>query len=297
MNHETWVKKWSGNFKDRQKKKRKEEFTGILAFLTAFRSFISERQIYFQFLDSQENTQQEKQKESKMKKNVVKAWMVTGVLLTLSTVGGVMAYFTDKDEAVNQFVVGKVDIKLEEPEWNKKPDLNKNGVPDEVEKIVPRQKIDKDPFVKNTGKNDCYIFMTVEMPSKNIVTVDSKGMKKPAAMTELYTYEKGQKWNYMGSTPIKDGKGQQTGVKRLYAYADAQGKCVRVKPDGVTEPLFRQVEFVNALEGQGLEEGTFEIKIDSFGIQADNIAEGSTDMNKIWNIITNQNDVKERFAQ
>ena len=232
-----------------------------------------------------------------MKKNVWKAWMVTGLLVTMSAVGGIMAYFTDKDEAVNKFVVGKVDIELEEPEWNKKPDLDKDGVPDEVEKIVPRQKITKDPFVKNTGKNDCYVFMTVEMPVKNIVTVDSKGMKKPIAMTELYSYEKGQKWNYMGSSRVLDAKGQQTGVKRLYAYADAQGKCARIKPQGSTEPLFRQVEFVNALEGQGLEEGVFEIKIDSFGIQADNIADGSTDMNKIWSIITNQSDVKDRFVQ
>ena len=70
-------------------------------------------------------------------------------LVVVMAIGGTLAYFTDTDEATNVFVVGNVDIELEEPSW-KEPDH-----------IVPGVTYDKDPYVLNVGVNDAWLRVDV----------------------------------------------------------------------------------------------------------------------------------------
>lgn len=209
--------------------------------------------------------------------------------------GGVMSFFTDRDEKINKFTVGKVDISLTEPEWEKKADENKNGIPDEAEAMVPGQEVVKDPMITNVGKNDCYIFATVEVPSGDLITVQDNGMRNEKKMTQLYTYQAGEKWKPMGSCKIVDEKGIERGIRYLYAYADEKGICRKVAPGEKTEQIFNKVKMANIMEGQGLDEETFMIDIDAYGIQTENIADGSADMNKIWSIMANQKAIKEQY--
>ena len=87
-----------------------------------------------------------------MKNKTWKNYLGAAALVTVLFAGSVSAYFTDQDEKVNTFTVGKVTIELEEPKWEKKPDDNGNKIPDEAERMKPNQTIIKDPQVKNELK-------------------------------------------------------------------------------------------------------------------------------------------------
>lgn len=50
------------------------------------------------------------------------------------------------------------------------------------------------------------------------------------------------------------------------------------------------------MEGQKLEENTYEIKINAYGIQTTDLNGGIKDASEIWNIITNQKELTERFS-
>ena len=70
-------------------------------------------------------------------------------LIAILAVGGTLAYFTDSDEAKNVFTVGNIDIELTEPEWV------------EAQSVYPGQTLPKDPTVTNTGKNPCFVRLSV----------------------------------------------------------------------------------------------------------------------------------------
>lgn len=231
------------------------------------------------------------------KNNIWKAWVAAGAIVAVSTVGGLMAYFTDTQEKVNHFTVGKIDIELQEPEWDKKPDEDGNQVPDEAEHMTPMQKITKDPQIQNTGVNDAYVFMTVEIPCRNVVTAKPDGTKNPLALTPLYSYEKNVAWKYLGSYKVIDDGGTQTGVKHLYAYVEEAGKCKAVKPQEMTTPLFTEVTFANIVENEKIEEQSFDINIQAYGIQTSNLNGGTEDAEEIWKVISNQNELGESFEK
>ena len=90
--------------------------------------------------------------------------------------------------------------------------------------------------------------------------------------------------------------GEKTAVKHLYAYAGAQGTCTVVKPQETTKNLFREVTFVNAMEGQGLENGMYKIGIKAFGIQTTDLNGGTNNAVEIWKIISNQRELAESFS-
>lgn len=232
-----------------------------------------------------------------MKNNTWKVWMTAGAMAAMMTVGGVMAYFTDTDEKVNSFTVGRVEIELQEPEWEKKPDEDGDGVPDEAENMVPMQTVSKDPKVKNTGDNDAYIFLTVEKPCREVITVNADGTRNPSTLTELYHYEMDENWICLGSCPVTDEAGKQTAKKYLYAYAAENGECTAVSPGSTTVSLFREITFANLMEGQGVENQTFAMPIRAYGIQTTDLDGGTKEARRIWQIITNQKGLKDYFQE
>lgn len=230
------------------------------------------------------------------KNNIWKACFTVGALAVVAAVGGITAYFTDTEEKVNNFTVGKIEIDLQEPEWDKKPDENGNKIPDEAEHMVPAQQITKDPMVKNTGANDAFIFLTVEIPCRTLVTINPNGTRNPETMTQLYKFQQDASWKCLGSYKLSEKETkEQIGVKYLYAYAEDSGRCRVVAPADTTKPLFQSVQFVNVMEGQGLEEHAFEMKIKAYGIQTTDLNGGTTDAARIWQIINNQKDLKETY--
>lgn len=106
------------------------------------------------------------------KKSVVKVIAIAALvgIVGYGGVQGISAYFTDTAEKTNTITVGDVTTDLEEPEWDKTPDDEKND-------ITPNQQIPKDPKVTNTGTNDAYVFIEVQVPVKKIITVGDEWTK------------------------------------------------------------------------------------------------------------------------
>lgn len=183
-------------------------------------------------------------------------------------VSGVLAYLTDTDTATNKFTIGKVEIDLQEPTWDAGEDVNNNDIPDYAENLVPGKSIAKDPQVKNTGLNDAYVYLKVTVPTANLVTAQADGTlanEGQAQQTEVFSYEQTENWKEIISQRVT-GTDANT---YLYYYNGA------VAQNATTEPLFNQVTFANVVEGQ-VELSEYQIDIEAYAIQADNLPEGTT---------------------
>ena len=87
-----------------------------------------------------------------MKKKIVSMCLCVA-LLAVAVIGGTLAYFTDKDEATNTFTVGKVDIELDEPNWEGNDQT-----------LMPGTKLAKDPTITvEEDSEDCYLFVKLDM--------------------------------------------------------------------------------------------------------------------------------------
>jgi len=83
------------------------------------------------------------------------------VLVAAIALGGTMAYFTDNDEAVNVFTMGKVNIELSEPGWNEK----------DGENLLPGSVRTKDPTVTAVdGKSYMRIRMEIVDGNNQLIT-------------------------------------------------------------------------------------------------------------------------------
>lgn len=104
-----------------------------------------------------------------MKKKLTAIALVV-CMLAVMLVGASLAYFTDKDEVKNEFTIGNIDIDL----WENGSITDKDGnVVQEVveqeqkgikyEGLMPTYRIQKEPYITNTGKNDAYVRVAVVM--------------------------------------------------------------------------------------------------------------------------------------
>lgn len=212
-----------------------------------------------------------------MKKAIVALACVTAI-----GVAGVSAYFTDTHTLVNSFTIGQIQ-QLDEPNFN----------PNDAKNIVPNQVIAKDPTVTNTGANDQYVFMSVEVPyDLDIPLLNDYGyIENTTDPVELFTYDTNDGWVLFNTVSDHD-----TETITRYYYWGADGQLATLSPQESTNPLFDSVKFVNTAEGYwqydaaGLinEES---IVVKSYGIQDSYLdgADGSPE--GVFNLIQRNNKV------
>lgn len=221
------------------------------------------------------------------KKSAVIGLGLAAVLCVSLSAKGMYAYFTDTESEVNTFTLGNVNIDLQEPNWEDGTDENDNGIPDEAENIVPAKEIPKDPKIENTGKNDAYVFLAVDVPVKNVITAKADGTRNPVADTEMFYYHINSGWTQVSAEDTTDTEGGK--VKRyLYAYGTEEA-CTTLKAGSSTGTLFDTVTFANVIEGQGLEDATLTMPVKAYAIQADNVSGGINTPKEVWAVYANQN--------
>lgn len=136
----------------------------------------------------------------KKAKKVV-ALALCAVMLVVGSVAGTLAYLQDKDEVVNTFTVGKVDIKLDEAP------VDVNGAAttgDRVKqnsyKLMPGHEYDKDPTVTVlAGSEDAYV--------RALVTVTYKAAADtviPADFFKTWIEGYNTNWAYNSMTPSRN---------------------------------------------------------------------------------------------
>ena len=117
-------------------------------------------------------------------------------------IGGTMAYLTGREETVNEFTVGKIDIQLLEPHLETERSKN----------LIPTQEIPKDPQIKNTGQNDAFVYLEIAIPIRNVsIAGIREGNRISKKNTELFTFSAGKEWTLLQSV--------QKGEDKVYTYA------------------------------------------------------------------------------
>lgn len=226
-------------------------------------------------------------KEPRKNNKKVKAILCGASILSVVAVSGIFAYLTDSDTATNKFSIGQVKIELQEPTWDAKTDTDGDGIPDEAEQMAPNATIEKDPQVKNIGKNDAYIYLKVTVPIKSVITANDDGTLVNGGVaqdTELFTYTKNADWTEITSARTdnkKDGTDEIESRTYVYYYKEA------VAPNATTTTLFDSVKFANVIEGQ-IDLSEHQIDIEAYAIQSDGLPENTT-IAGAYNIYLNQN--------
>lgn len=208
----------------------------------------------------------------KVNKKVKAAVLCTALAGTVS-VGGIMAYFTDADTAVNEFTVGRIELDLQEPNWEPGSGIH----------MTPQKTVKKDPQILNDGINDEFVFLEVTVPRLTLVTANPDGTKNPAAPTELFHYTVNKGWTEL----TKERKETENSVTHLYVWGTEE-KCTVLEKGVTTGALFDTVTMANVAEDQGLEESHPEITINAYGIQTTDLEGGKVSAQEVWGILSSQ---------
>lgn len=144
-----------------------------------------------------------------MKKKLTAIALVVA-LLAVAVIGGTLAYFTDTDSAKNTFTVGNVKIDLIEQE------KTEQGLVDFVQDklLVPGKSNDgnavsKIVTVKNTGKNDAWVWVDLKIPAYLVSSEYPTNESKNALHWNSYgcfnvEYNSGNYWKLATSDGIVD---------------------------------------------------------------------------------------------
>ena len=207
----------------------------------------------------------------KMKKLNLRKVAIAGALIAILAVGSAVAFFTDRDNKVNQFTVGNISIQLQEPNWN--ADNGKN--------LTPNKTIKKDPQITNDGPNDAFVFLQVKVPVANVKTAAADGSLQQAKSQDLFTYTVNENWTEVSKKSSADS------TTYVYAYVGADGIMKTLAPGKTTNALFDSVTFLNLVEGQ-IDEGTkISVDVDAYGIQTTDL--GTTAPAEVLKLIQTQN--------
>lgn len=190
----------------------------------------------------------------KKNKNTIAA-LCALALCAITLIGGTLAYLTDTEVTSNKFTIGKVDIDLTEPNWNE----------EENQQLEAGVTVKKDPTIKNTGINDAYTYLQVQIPQKSVVTADKNGVREnngTPVLQPIFSFTANQNWSLIKKETTDDF------ITFVYSYDKI------LKPGESTNPLFNTVTLANVIEGQ-IDTQTFEIPVKAFAIQTANTGDGS----------------------
>ncbi len=239
-------------------------------------------------------------------KNTAKNLLIVMAMLVVLVVGSIGAYFTATDEASNSFTVGKIAVKIAEPNWSALTDTNENDIPDVAECVLPNAQIAKDPTVKNTSeKNDAFVFVKVTVPKATILTsnVGSGAKAKSAVETQLFQLndsnntDAGNGLVWAGTDTyntdswylVKEDTSADNVNEYIYAYGNSVACTALAAGESTAQPVFNSVTFCNAVGGQELELSTQAIKVEAFAIQSTDLtANDKTEPLAVWAILNAQ---------
>lgn len=212
------------------------------------------------------------------KKKITAVGICLGLCVALVISGFTYAYFTDTNEKINSFSFGNVQSSVVETAFDSAGEAaHKN--------LAPNCTIAKDPKVVNDGSLDMYTFLKVTVPHKEVQYVNNEEIVILGAI-DLFSYSVNSGWKLVDTISGTDE------VSYVYAYAGNDGCLTAIAPTKATTTLFDSVKFANVIEGQGIENSSFDVTVKDYSIQAENLTMDSTGSGDVatdvWKIIKNQ---------
>lgn len=198
-----------------------------------------------------------------MKKKTKALLLASGaVVLVAGSVLGTLAYLTDKDEVINTFTMGQVDISLAESDVDGDGDVLNNTY-----RIVPGASYVKDPTISiAAGSDDAYIRMVVTVHNWSAA---EELMFKSAPYADVLGGYDSAVWVYEGTT---EKAGNTAEIE--YRYYKAENTLDSSKDLPLTA-LFTTLDVPGTLNGadlQALSEGGFKMVVEGHAIQATGFA-------------------------
>lgn len=169
-----------------------------------------------------------------MKKKLTAIALVVA-LLAVAVIGGTLAYFTDTKSATNTFTVGNVKIDLIEQEKPEQGDL----VPFEQGKLLVPGKsndgnaVSKIVTVKNTGRNDAWVWVDLKIPAYLVSSEYPTNESKNALH-----------WNSYGCFNVEYNSGNYWGLAVKDGIVDAAHKVTDTNMVAVEDGLWYDYDYV-----------------------------------------------------
>ncbi|MFW5617800.1 MAG: SipW-dependent-type signal peptide-containing protein [Prevotella pectinovora] len=168
-----------------------------------------------------------------MKKKITAIFLCVA-LVAIAIVGASLAYFTDTDSAKNTFTVGNVKIDLIEQE------KGENGLQDftQDKTLVPGKSNDgnavsKIVTVKNTGKNDAWVWVELKIPAYLISSEYPTNESKNALH-----------WNSYGCFNVEYNSGDYWRLAIADGIVDADHKVTNADMVAVEDGLWNDYKYV-----------------------------------------------------
>ena len=225
--------------------------------------------------------------------NKKKTIAIIAILLIIAIlIGGIFAYFKDTDEVTNVFTIGNIDITLHENDAWVVASGSNVATNDSAVNLTPGAVIEKTPYVSNdsTSGNPAYIFVKVTVP---VGDVDGDA-NTPDEQLFSYTVQEGWTATPVATTTIAASTGSL--AKNVYVYAYATNGTMTSVPAGAagaaedatnaTTSVFDTVKLNENITSEGLAviQNEHDIKVEAYGIQANNLADGLDTPAEIWNL-------------
>lgn len=133
-----------------------------------------------------------------MKKKIL-ALVLCVAMLAIAIAGGTLAYFTDNEQATNEFTIGSVEIDLYETVKHEdgvgkvlaEKEILGKGIDDattyKYENILPGDKMTKVVTVENTGKSDAYIALAIKQENYGNFNANIDDYYEPKPTNEMCT--------------------------------------------------------------------------------------------------------------
>lgn len=229
-----------------------------------------------------------------MKKKKLSLLIGVGIL-TVALIGGTLAWFTSKDNVTNKFTTGSIKHEILE-KFEAKNETHEN--------ILPGDEINKDVWIKNTGKSDALLRVKITP-----VWVDGNTETDASGQVTLNftdSVKEGTEWVKIGDYYYynKVLKAENTDGNQITSDNDGyiEGEVPESLADCYTSQLLDSVTFnsdVKQTEGDTTGYGgkKLDIKVESETVQVNkdacvsewNVTDGSDEMTLIESIINNSN--------
>lgn len=195
-----------------------------------------------------------------MKKKVVAIALVAALIAILSL--GSLAYFSAKDEITNTIkLADNFKVEVYEHDWSK-PNTDETTEGLTYTNIMPGQKIDKDPTVRNSGAHSEWVRVNVTIPNYDDVWSVVFADEETVDLTSIFGGFDSALWKRPGGgvpDPNEDGS-------ITYTFY-----LTKVLNPGETATLFKTVTIPGGLTSEQAEtlDGSFDLIVEAEAVQAE----------------------------
>ena len=206
--------------------------------------------------------------------------VLCALVLVVGSVVGTLAYLTDRQEVVNTFTVGDVDIKVDEAPVTPdgKPEEGKDRVEGNEYHLIPGQTYTKDPTMTvHVGSEECYVRFRVELTGYTALKAIRPALTDEQLLTQFVNIN--SDWTLTG-TPVVNGN-VVTYEYRHAVEVDASTEAQTLQPlfNTFTVPLEYTGSDLAAMVAAG-----FQLEAHGDAIQTEAFA----DVDAAWQAFDNQ---------